>query len=186
MQIYSVQVLHLRTHPCKCRKHCPDRSRQAGSTCANCGGGTLGPYAQPLQPPPAAISTCANQPGALTSPHFSPSAAAHSPLLLAHHWHVCYSLLFCTALALHWRGGPSPQLPSSCLLTLRRKVAKLQEQNVSVLLPSPPIRIGLGRLRPSWPSVLLFAPLTTCTWDGLVCLPPSKRVLAYTCFPPRA
>lgn len=88
MQIYSVQVLHLRTHPCKSLKDCPDRSHQAGSTCANCGGGTLGPYAQPLQPPPAAVSTCANQPGALTSPHFSPSAAARSPLLLAHHWHV--------------------------------------------------------------------------------------------------
>lgn len=68
------------------------------------------------------------------------------------------SLPFCSAFALRWRGGPSSQLPSRYLLTLKRKVSKVQEQDGNSLLPSLTFRMGL------WETEAFQAPIAAyCT-----------------------
>lgn len=101
-------------------------------------------------------------------------------------------LPFCSPFALRWRGGPSSQLPSRYLLTLKRKISKVQEQDGNSLLPSLTFRTGL------WETEAFQAPIAAyCTppppppaqgigleW-ALGWLPPSKRALACLLLSPR-
>lgn len=98
------------------------RSCRPGRSCANCGAGR-----------PAV---------ALTSPQFSPSAAASSPLsLLPVHHGMCVLLApLCPPVAVEVEALlPAPLTPP---LTLRRKASKSQEHHGNSLLPSPTSRMG--------------------------------------------
>lgn len=98
-------------------------------------------------------------------------------------------LLFCSAFALRWRGGPSSQLPSRYLLTLKRKVSKVQEQDGNSLLPSLTFRMGLWETGLPGPHCCLLYPPPPAEGIGLAYalgwLPPSKRALACLLLSPR-
>lgn len=67
-------------------------------------------------------------------------------------------LPFCLPFALCSGGGLCPQLPSHHLLTLRRKISKLQDQKGNSLLPSPTFRVGPWETDLPGPPLLLIMP----------------------------
>ena len=136
----------LNTHPCKSPGDCPPQklpsrertTRPPSSCCEQMSYWAWGPDLTPLL-----FQSC------------GPLSSASCTLLA----HVCPSPPFCPALALRWRGSPNSQLPSGCLLTLRRKVSKLQEQDGTSSMPSPTFWTGgPGRLRPSRPKCCFLYP----------------------------
>lgn len=141
------QYCHLRTRPCKSPEDCPPQKLPSREHLCQLWSGEVGPgpgtsvASLPCHPEQMSSSGC--------GPYLTPSSLpvlqpAHLPpasrtLLACMPLGSCpvRLLLFCSAFALHWCGGPSPQLPSCYLLTLRRKVSKSQEQDRSSLPPSP-------------------------------------------------
>lgn len=182
--------------PASLQRTAHHRSCQAGSTCANCGVGRLGLDPQRLQPPslhPEQMSSSGCGPyltptslPVLQPAHFSPASRTLlacmplAPVLFACSRSV--QLLLCTGVE---------ALAPSYLLTLRRKVSKLQEQDRNYLLPSPTFRMG------PWETEAILAPIAAyCTpyrlhlgrtglECALGCLPPSKRALACLPLTPR-
>lgn len=153
------QYCHLRIRPCRSPERAAhDRRCQAGRTCANWSG--------EVRPTPSTGTDEQLRLWPLPHSQFSSSAAASSPLFcVLHITGMCvplapllFSCSLCLAFALCSGGGPCSQFPSHHLLTLRRKVSKLQDQDGNSLLPSPTFRVGPWETDLPGPPLLLIIP----------------------------
>lgn len=160
------QYCHLCIHPCKSPEDClPQKLPSRENLCQLWNGG--------VGPGPSTSAASLSWPRKdeqlrlwpLPHPQFSPSAAACSPLSFLHITGMCAAcsgsvrlLLFSSAFDLRWHRGPTSQLLSCYLLTLRGKFSNCRSRMEIFCCPVQFFGWGPGRLRPSYSPLLLIVP----------------------------